>query len=372
MVGSPDGATGPRPRFLVSLRALLHIFVRGDLRSWLVARSGDRAYSAFTRVVASHPTRSSPSSPPRSPRLDAAREAFSSSSLQRGWGARTEPVLPLSARNMPYFFIAFRITCTFGGKPVTSKSALQPHAHAHRRQVRVGVAAGEVPRRVRRTPRRVRGHGEPQRVPDRLPLHHLVVAHQAGEDRQPGRVGGGPARRPQRVANSGRRPRRARLSSRRRSGMRVVQLVQLPVVAVDDTARAGRRRRLGPPSIGRVRRDRDRGRDRSRRRSRSVTGTLRLGAGDDHVRDAVRRAVPDGAEVADAAAVPARSWRSAPRSSGRPARRRRPGSTGCRRGRGAAAQAGVDAQLHRVDIELFRLRLRSDAPRRPWFLSPPR
>ena len=42
--------------------------------------------------------------------------AASSSSLQRGSGAPlTYQALPLSARSIPYVFIAFRITCTFAG-----------------------------------------------------------------------------------------------------------------------------------------------------------------------------------------------------------------------------------------------------------------
>src|SRR3954468_17754200 len=48
------------------------------------------------------------------------RSVASASSLQRGSGApETYHALPLSASSIPYVFIAFRITCTSGGKDDT-------------------------------------------------------------------------------------------------------------------------------------------------------------------------------------------------------------------------------------------------------------
>ena len=83
------------------------------------------------------------------------------------------------------------------GKPRDVDARLQPHAQAHRRQRRVVGRRRVVARRIDvRAPRARRG--EAQRVVDRA-ARDLVVAREAGEDRQPGRVRRRPAGRAERV-----------------------------------------------------------------------------------------------------------------------------------------------------------------------------
>src|SRR5437899_2623189 len=77
------------------------------------------------------------------------------------------------------------------------EARLQADAQAHRRQIGVGERARVVAGRV---DVRAAGvlDGEAERVVDDAALG-LVVAREAGEDRQAGRVGRGPARRPELV-----------------------------------------------------------------------------------------------------------------------------------------------------------------------------
>ena len=90
-------------------------------------------------------------------------------------------------------------------------AGLEPEAGPHGRQVRVGrrprlVAGRPQVRRVRRLGRHPDGVGDDARL-------HLVVAHEAREDRQAGRVGRRPAGRAQRVRVRGSRSRPSRRSS---------------------------------------------------------------------------------------------------------------------------------------------------------------
>ena len=68
---------------------------------------------------------------------------------------------------------------------------LEAEAHSHRRQRRDGLVARDVPRRpdVRGA---CLGDGEAERVVDPA-LRDVLVAREAGQDRQAGRVGGRPA-----------------------------------------------------------------------------------------------------------------------------------------------------------------------------------
>ena len=111
---------------------------------------------------------------------------------------------------------------------------LQPEPGAHRRDVRIGGGAGLVGGRAD-VAALGGGHGEPQRVVD-VAGQHLVAADQAGQDRQPGGVGRGPAGRPERV----------RVQVEHRAGLRgpaaaaagrPVQLVQVAVAGGDQHVR---------------------------------------------------------------------------------------------------------------------------------------
>src|SRR5205823_669564 len=71
------------------------------------------------------------------------------------------------------------------------EARLEADAQAHRREVRVGQAAGEVPRWIDVCAARALNR-EPERVVDHAAAR-LVVAREAGKDRQAGRVRGCPA-----------------------------------------------------------------------------------------------------------------------------------------------------------------------------------
>ena len=145
------------------------------------------------------------------------------------------------------------------------------------------------------------------------PAAHLVVAHQAGQDGQAGRVGRGPAVGPQGVGREVEDGARAGLPAVARL-VGVVHLVEQLVVGVEHehVAVAGA---VGAALDGRVGRDRVRPgvalvgvveRDRH----------LGLRAGNDHVRDADRAAVPVGAEVGVETRRRRRCWRCRRPSSG--------------------------------------------------------
>ena len=111
---------------------------------------------------------------------------------------------------------------------------LEPDPHPHRRQVGVGVRAGEVAGGEHEPPARL-DDGEPEGVADGPLVHHLVVTHQAGEDRQAGGVGRGPPRRPQGVRIEVEdRPRARRPAPPARVGPRGEEFIEPAVVAVDD------------------------------------------------------------------------------------------------------------------------------------------
>ena len=92
------------------------------------------------------------------------------------------------------------------------EARLQAHAQAHRRQVGVGEVARVVPRRVDVGAARALD-GEAQRVVDHA-ARDLVVAGEAGQDRQARGVGRRPARGPHPVRAAGSRSRPSRRSSR--------------------------------------------------------------------------------------------------------------------------------------------------------------
>ena len=137
---------------------------------------------------------------------------------------------------------------------------------------------------------------EAQGVVDHALLHDLVVADEAGVDRQPGGVGGGPAVGPQGVRAEVEHRARAGLP-RRAAALRVggEQLVELARGVVDHehvAVAVARRAAL----------DRRVRRDRVRARVALVVVLeahrhLRLAGADVHERDADRAAVPERAEV---------------------------------------------------------------------------
>ena len=224
-----------------------------------------------------------------------------------------------------------------------SKLGLETETQAHRRQVGVGAAAGVVGRRVDVGPLR-RVDGEAQGVVD-LPFLHLVVAHEAGKHRQAGRVGRGPAVGTQGVGaqvEHGARAGRPALTA----GVGVEELVEQEVVGVEDqhVAVAGR---VGPALDGRV------GRDGIGAGVALVgvvegDGDLGLRGAHDDVGDAVRSAVPDGAEVGVQACPRRRCERCSRRSWDRPAGCRQVCSRRCRTGnreKGMGAPGPYEAAL---------------------------
>ena len=181
------------------------------------------------------------------------------------------------------------------------------------------------------------------------PAGHLVVAHEARQDRQAGGVGRGPGVRPQRVASSGRRSRPSpRASRRRRCGIGVRRARRACSVRVSTHQDVAVAVAVGAALDRRVRAGSGTGPGRSRRRSRRSPAP-RLVARHDDVGDADRPAVPRaGAEVRVQARVGADRRRRRPRSSAPPAARRRARSRCCRRERsstlpmaGPAAPAGT-------------------------------
>ena len=164
------------------------------------------------------------------------------------------------------------------------------------------------------------------------PLRDVLVAGEAGQDRQAGRVGGRPAGRAKLV--------RAEIEDRARAGLPATaagrvegeQLVELAAVAVDD-------QRVPVAVRAAAALDRDVRRDRVRALVRLVRvlerdAGLRLRAADDRDRDPDRPAFPEpGAEVGVHVVVDADRRRRSGRSWERPAACRRAGSTGSWPGR---------------------------------------
>ena len=137
---------------------------------------------------------------------------------------------PLSATIRPYRFIARKIFWISGAKPEMSLPAFS------RSRAPIGSAGGSW--NPARCDRRVDvpvgvAHGEPERVPDLVGPVDLVVAHEARQDREPAGVGGSPALRPAVVGVQVEEGARVRLPLRA-VPPDVVELVEIPVVAVDD------------------------------------------------------------------------------------------------------------------------------------------
>ena len=168
----------------------------------------------------------------------------------------------------------------------------------HRRQVAVGERRGEVARRVDERAPGPRD-GDPQGVVDRA-VTELLVAREAGEDRQAGGVGGGPAGRPQPVREQA--PGGSGAGSPARAALERIGREELPqpaAVAVDDED-------VAVAVAARAALDAGAGRERVRPAVRFVgvvegDGDASLRSRDDVDGDADRRAVPaPGAEVPSA------------------------------------------------------------------------
>ena len=196
------------------------------------------------------------------------------------------------------------------------------------------VARGEVARRVHERAPRALGR-EAQRVVDRAAAH-LLVAGQAGQDRQPGGVRRRPAARAQAVRAQA--PDRARAGAPApAAGLRVggVQLVQPAAVPVHDDHvpvavgvapaldRRAPRDRVAA-AVGLVRVVERHAHARAGGATRSCTGCRSAAL------------VQPGAEVGMHGAVQADAAHEAP-SRSRPAGRRRARSSGCRAGRPGSA-----------------------------------
>ena len=169
------------------------------------------------------------------------------------------------------------------------EAGLQPEAFAHARVLRAGQRRGVVAGGPDELAPRLR-HGEADRVLD-LAAQHLVVGDQPGHDRQAGRVGGGPGRRPQRV--------RFQIEDRagigvpaRRLRERAVQLVEDAVGRVDGD-RVAVAVRAAAAFDRRIERNRVRP-GVALVRVKNAAGILRLGAGHRDERNADRAAVPRG------------------------------------------------------------------------------
>ena len=89
-----------------------------------------------------------------------------------------------------------------------------------------------MPRRPDIRPLRL-AHGKTQRVGDDT-LGHLSIAHQAGQDREPGRVSAGPTGGAQQMRAQVIDRARARPPGAIRLGPRMVEFIQLARVAVND------------------------------------------------------------------------------------------------------------------------------------------
>ena len=233
------------------------------------ARSPSPAGSRRRRRAAARASRR-----PRSRRRSRRPSECSASSSQRESGAPlTYQSVPLSATIIPYFLSPCRIVCTTGGKPLMSKSARsRTRSPIGGRSGSVRVA-GEVRRRIDVGALRVR-HGEAQRVVEHALVDDLVVAGEAGQDRQAGRVGGGPAVRPQGVARQVEDRAGAGLPGAVGLLVRVEQLVELLVVGVEHqhVAVAVGVRPPAPSTARSAGSGTDPG--RSRRRSENEIGTL--------------------------------------------------------------------------------------------------
>ena len=122
---------------------------------------------------------------------------------------------------------------------------LQPEAHPHRRQIRIGLVAREVARRPDVGAARV-SHGEAERVVDPAACD-VLVAREAGEDRR-GRRRRRTSSLPAAACSSGgRRSRPSRRASRRPRWGRARRARRACSCRGRRSARAGRRRTRGRP-----------------------------------------------------------------------------------------------------------------------------
>ena len=253
--------------------------------------------------------------------------------------AADEPRRAVVGEDHPVALQRLRTTRAWRGKPEMSKLACS----RTRRPIGGRSGSSELEAKWRagihvRAPRAL--GGEAQRVVDRAAAH-LLVAREAGQDRQPGGVGRGPAARAQAV--------RAQVPDRARArapapaaGLRIggEQLVQAAAVAVHDDHVAVAVE-LRPPSIGASARDRVAAAVGlvgvvEATRAPCAGGATRSCTG-------CRSAAPSqGPEPKSGCTEPAEAdaAHEPVRVRARPAARRRAGSSGCRAGRpGSAARA---------------------------------
>ena len=140
-------------------------------------------------------------------------------------------------------------------------------------------------------------HGEAQRVRNLGLLDRFVITHQTGKDRQTRGIGRSPARRPQCIRVQIERRTTVGIPTRAAVDWEgVTQLIKLPMIAIDDQ-HVTIATRIWPTLDGSIRRDRIRTRIAFIAVSREVDRDERLRSGNDDVRNAVRRAIVDGAEV---------------------------------------------------------------------------
>src|SRR5579871_1320539 len=111
-------------------------------------------------------------------------------------GARDEPVRAVVGDDHPVLLESVQDDLDLLGEARHVDLRLEPDPEPHGRKARVRAPAREVAGRAYVAALRLL-HGEPESVLDRSLGHGLVVADEAGEDREAGGVGRGPARLPQ-------------------------------------------------------------------------------------------------------------------------------------------------------------------------------